>query len=350
MSKSFSGNLLKIIKIGLIAIFCAFLIFTIWLLIEYTRYPPSSPQEIIIDIPKGTSVITLAHQLKSKGIITNAFVFRLMYQVYYQNTPIKAGEYKINTPISIKDLLRLLTRGQIYLHSVTIPEGLTRFEIALLLEKKLGFFSADKFIAATEISSLIEDLDPQAPNLEGYLFPETYSFPKGTSPQSVVRTMVNQFRRVFTATWQTRASQLGFSIREIVILASLIEKETSQPEERKLISAVFHNRLKKKMKLDCDPTIIYALKLQGKYKGRLGWKDLKLDSPYNTYLYPGLPPGPIANPGRAALEAALYPAKVDYLYFVSRNDGTHIFSRTLQEHNKNVYLYQKRRNRSSGRH
>lgn len=344
-----SGNLFKTIKITVVLILSIFLIFTIWVWIEYNRHPQSLPQEIIIDIPKGTSVIALSRQLKTKGIITNPFVFRLMFQVSYQDTPIKAGEYKIKTPISIKEILRILTRGQVYLHSVTIPEGLTRFEIASLLEKKLGFFPAEKFIAVTETTSLIKDLDPHASNLEGYLYPETYSFPKGTSPQEVVRTMVNQFRQIFSEPWQKRATQLGFSVREIVILASLIEKETSRPEERKLISAVFHNRLKKKMKLDCDPTIIYALKLQGKYNGRLGWKDLKLNSPYNTYLYPGLPPGPIANPGRSALEASLYPAKVDYLYFVSRNDGTHIFSRTLREHTKNVFIYQKRRNRSTGR-
>jgi len=218
-----------------------------------------------------------------------------------------------------------------------VPEGLTRLEIADLLATP-----AEEFIATTSTNELIKDLDPIAPNLEGYLFPETYSFPKGTSAREVAQAMVRQFRQTFNSAWQARTTQLGFSIRDMVILASLIEKETSNPEERKLISAVFHNRLQRKMKLDCDPTIIYALKLKGTYDGRLGWKDLKLDSPYNTYLYPGLPPGPIANPGHAALEAALYPADVDYLYFVSRNDGSHVFSHTLKEHNRNVQIYQKK--------
>ncbi|MCP2620302.1 endolytic transglycosylase MltG [Candidatus Aminicenantes bacterium AC-334-K16] len=339
-------NFLKIFKIALAAALVTFLLFTIWVMIEYNHRPESLPQDIIFEIPKGASVISVSHQLKAKGIITHPFIFRLMFQVLYPDQPIKAGEYKIKTPISIKELLQVLTQGQVLLHSITIPEGLTRFEIATLLEKKLSFFSANEFIAATETTSLIKDLDPLATNLEGYLFPETYSFPKGTSPGEVVQAMVRQFRRIFSSSWQARASQLGFSVREIVILASLIEKETSQPEERNLISAVFHNRLKKKMKLDCDPTIIYALKLKGKYDGRLGWNDLKLDSPYNTYLYPGLPPGPIANPGQAALEAALYPADVDYLYFVARNDGTHVFSRTLREHNQNVLIYQKKASRS----
>lgn len=312
-------------------------------MIEYNKKSGHPSQEIIFEIPKGTSVINVASQLKEKGIVNNPLVFRLMYQILYYPTPIKAGEYKVVLPTSIKEVLQLLVKGQVYLRAITIPEGLTRLEIADLLANKLSFFPAEDFIAATASNTLIKDLDPEASNLEGYLFPETYYFPKGVTAFDVAKAMVEQFRQIFTPVWRARAIQLGFSVREIVTLASLIEKETSRPEERSLISAVFHNRLQRKMKLDCDPTIIYALKLCGKYDGRLGWKDLKLDSPYNTYLYPGLPPGPIANPGAAALEAALYPADVDYLYFVSRNDGTHVFSRTLQEHNRNVLLYQKNR-------
>jgi UPF0755 protein len=155
--------------------------------------------------------------------------------------------------------------------------------------------------------------------------------------------MISQFRKVFSETWLQRADAIGMTVREIVILASLIEKETSLPEERSLISGVFHNRLRIGMKLDCDPTIIYILKEEGRYDGRLRTKDLRLDTPYNTYLYGGLPPGPIANPGRDSLEAALYPAEVDYLYFVSKNDGSHHFSQSFREHQNAVNKYQKKR-------
>ena len=337
-----SITLIKTLKIVFILILTGLLLSSLWVMIEYNKKSGHPPQEIILEIPKGASVMKVASQLQEEGVINNPFVFRLMYQIRFSPAPIKAGEYKISLPTSIQEVLQLVVKGQVYLHSVTVPEGLTRLEIADLLATKLAFFPAEEFIATTSTNELIKDLDPIAPNLEGYLFPETYSFPKGTSAREVAQAMVRQFRQTFNSVWQARTTQLGFSIRDIVILASLIEKETSNPEERKLISAVFHNRLQRKMKLDCDPTIIYALKLKGTYDGRLGWKDLKLDSPYNTYLYPGLPPGPIANPGHAALEAALYPADVDYLYFVSRNDGSHVFSHTLKEHNQNVQIYQKK--------
>ncbi|MCJ7579464.1 MAG: endolytic transglycosylase MltG, partial [Candidatus Aminicenantes bacterium] len=177
--------------------------------------------------------------------------------------------------------------------------------------------------------------------LEGYLFPETYFFPKGVTSERIVSSMTDQFKDTFTEEWRRKAEELGFTIREIIILASLIEKETSLPEERPIISAVFHNRLKKQMKLDCDPTIIYALKLDGLFKDRLRTKDMKLDSPYNTYLYGGLPPGPIANPGKESIEAALYPSTNDYLFFVAKNDGSHFFSRSFLEHQNAVNKFQR---------
>jgi UPF0755 protein len=189
---------------------------------------------------------------------------------------------------------------------------------------------------------LISRLDPQASDLEGYLFPETYHFPKDYTAREIVETMVKQFLRTFQPPWEERAKQLDLSVREVVILASLIEKETGQADEKKLISSVFHNRLRIGMKLDCDPTIIYALKEEGRFDGNLRKRDLSWDSPYNTYVYAGLPPGPIANPGKESLEAALFPADEDYLYFVSKNDGSHHFSSSFVEHQRAVDFYQKR--------
>ncbi|MCP2604312.1 endolytic transglycosylase MltG [Candidatus Aminicenantes bacterium AC-708-M15] len=213
-------------------------------------------------------------------------------------------------------------------------------KLLIFIEKKLEI-PKEKFIEASKRTSLIREFDKEAEDLEGYLYPETYHFPKGIDVNKIIETMVSQFKRIFKDEWRKRASELGMSIREIVILASLIEKETSVPEEKPLISAVFHNRLKKGMKLECDPTIIYALKKEGKYENKIRTRDKKFDSPYNTYVYYGLPPGPICNPGKESLKAALFPASVKYLYFVSKNDGTHYFSLSLKEHNRAVRKYQK---------
>ena len=207
--------------------------------------------------------------------------------------------------------------------------------------ESLHFAEEEDFLEASSQKESLSFLDKEASSLEGYLLPETYHFPKGTSAKTIIAAMISQFQNVFNEEWRKRASEIGMTIREVVILASLIEKETSIPEERKLVSAVFHNRLKRRMKLDCDPTIIYVLKQEGRFKDRLRTKDLKLDSPYNTYLYPGLPPSPICNPGRETLEAALFPADVKYLYFVSKNDRSHHFSRTFREHQQAVLKYQK---------
>jgi UPF0755 protein len=235
-----------------------------------------------------------------------------------------------------------LSEGNVRLYSITVPEGLIIQEIAELMEEE-GFATKNEFLLVAANASLVSTMDKVAENLEGYLFPETYRFAKGTTAEEIVASLVFQFQKVFNQGWIDRAADLGMSIRDIVILASLIEKETSLRDEMRIISSVFHNRLKIGMKLDCDPTIIYALKLEGRYKDRLRTKDLKWDSPYNTYLYSGLPPGPIANPGRQALEAALYPADEDFMYFVSKNNGSHHFSRTFREHQNAVNKYQRRK-------
>ena len=245
-----------------------------------------------------------------------------------------------NLPMSPKDILKMLTDGKVYLHSLTIPEGLTRKEIALHLES-LHFTDEEEFLAASSKTDTISSLDKEAANLEGYLFPETYHFPKGISAEKIISTLVSQFKEVFSEAWQKRASEIKMTPREVVILASLIEKETFLSEEKKLVSAVFHNRLKIRMKLDCDPTIIYVLKEEGSFKGRLLKKDLKLKSPYNTYRNRGLPPGPICSPGQESLEAALYPAQEKYLYFVSKKDGSHYFSSSFKDHQNAVRRYRK---------
>jgi len=332
----------KIFRAGFGLALAALLAGTVWLVVSLYRPRAFTPEEILVDIERGTGVGSVARLLEEKKIIGSRHSFLLYYRLFYFPQKIKAGEYALKSPLRAKDVLDILAKGKVFLHTVTIPEGLRALEIAPLI---LPFLAdgEDGFMAAFRDIRLIRSLDGEAENLEGYLYPETYSIPKGLASVEAIGMMVNQFRAVFSADWLARARTLGMSIRQVVILASLIEKESSIAAERNLVSAVFHNRLRIGMKLDCDPTIIYALKQKGLYNGNLTKKDMALDSPYNTYRYPGLPPGPICNPGRGALEAALYPADEPYLYFVSRNDGSHHFSRTFAEHQNAVRALQKKR-------
>jgi UPF0755 protein len=213
--------------------------------------------------------------------------------------------------------------------------------MAAIFEEK-GFGPASEFIAAASKPGPIRALDPRAPDLEGYLFPDTYTLPRRTTAEELVARMVARFEKALTPETRQLAASRGLSVRELVTLASLVEKETARAEERPLVAAVYANRLKVGMGMQCDPTVIYALERAGRYTGNLTRADLQFDSPYNTYRYAGLPPGPIAAPGQASLEAAANPATVPYLYFVSRNDGSHAFATTLDEHNRNVQEYQVR--------
>jgi UPF0755 protein len=222
---------------------------------------------------------------------------------------------------------------------VTFPEGLTILEMSKIFEAH-GLGTAESFVAATGNTSLIRALDPTARDLEGYLFPETYALPRRTAATKLVALMVERFEKVFTPDLQQAAAAHGLTIRQAVTLASIVEKETAKPDERPLVAAVYSNRLRIGMALQCDPTVIYALAKAGRYDGNIHKADLSYDSPYNTYRYPGLPPGPIASPGKASLEAAVHPADASFLYFVSRNDGSHEFARTLDEHNHNVQKFQ----------
>lgn len=334
--------MVKIFKWVLFTSVILILLFASWFSFEFMASPKLTPEVVTFEVKTGETVKDIAQNLENQGLIHTDWAFILGYRLFYSAKSLKAGEYTIELPISTKNILLILTEGKAKLYPITIPEGLTRRETAQHLESELSVDSTE-FLEVTEESALIADLDPEATNLEGYLFPETYSFPKRPDARTVVVAMISQFRKVFGETWTKRAEDLGMTIREIVTLASLIEKETSLPEERSLISGVFHNRLRIGMKLDCDPTIIYVLKEEGRFEGRLRTKDLKLETAYNTYLHGGLPPGPIANPGKDSLEAALYPAEVSYLYFVSKNDGSHHFSRSFREHQNAVNKYQRNR-------
>jgi UPF0755 protein len=333
----------RAIKIALVVVVVIPLLLSAWFSFEFYLAPKTSPQEIFFVVEKGQGVHDIAQNLKENGIIKSRQAFRLGYNIYYSSKSLKAGEYMFNLPMSPKDILKMLTDGKVYLHSLTIPEGLTRKEIARHLDS-LDFTDEREFLAASSKTKIISSLDKEAKNLEGYLFPETYHFPKGISAEKIISTLVSQFKDVFSEEWKKRAREMEMTPREVVILASLIEKETFLSEEKKVVSAVFHNRLRIRMKLDCDPTIIYALKEEGSFRGRLLKRHLKLESPYNTYRNRGLPPGPICSPGRGSLEAALYPVQEKYLYFVAKKDGSHHFSSNFRDHQNAVRRYRKRKN------
>lgn len=307
-----------------------------------TKFKAFSGEKIIV-IDRGSSVSRVANILEREGIIKNSDIFKLAYKFYFRGKVINAGEFKFDKPLSIKEVLQKLISEYGILISFTIKEGDSIFDIGENLEKRAIFKKDDFLKFVKENTYFIADLAPNAKSLEGFLFPDTYKFSKGIDIRKLVSIFVENFRTKFFPVWNKRPSDYKFSIYETITLASLIEKETSTGSERSLISSVFHNRLKKGMLLQCDPTFIYALKVDGKWKGKIGYREIKYDSPYNTYLYRGLPPGPIANPGISSIKAAIYPANTKYLYFVSKNDGTHYFSKTLKEHNRAVYNYQIRK-------
>ncbi len=297
--------------------------------------------ERLIVIEPGTGARTILERLEEAGVLPDARLARA-FLVYGLGDPsLKAGEYRFAEPLSTPQVLDRLIRGLVVTYPVTVIEGLTFEEIADTLAAK-GFGDAETLRREMRRSDLIADLDPEAENLEGYLYPDTYSFARGTPESEVVATLVRTFRKRFTADVAPRLPGANRrTVRELVTLASIVEKEARIDEERELIGGVYANRLRIGMGLYADPTVIYALKLLGTWDGNLRRKDLRLDSPYNTYVYPGLPPGPICSPGVASLIAAAAPADTPHFYFVSRNDGTHVFATTLAEHNRNVTRWQK---------
>ncbi len=292
-------------------------------------------------IPPGASADAIGRALEAEGLVRHPLVFRLLVRSRGLGGQLKAGEYALEGPLSLEDILGLLARGDVVRNEITIPEGRTLEETAALLAAQ--GIAPDGFLELARDPELIRDLDPEASDLEGYLFPDTYEIPLTPNPATgLVRRMLGRFREV-VGPEQTRIAARELTVRQVVILASLVELETAATEERPRIAAVFLNRLEKRMLLQTDPTIIYALKLEGRWDGNIRRRDLEMDSPYNTYKHVGLPPGPIGSPGREAILAVLDPADTRELYFVSRNNGTHQFSETLAAHNRAVNRYQRRR-------
>jgi UPF0755 protein len=295
--------------------------------------------EVFIEIPDGASSREIRRRLLDAGVVSDDFILRAAMWWSGRSRSLQAGEYRFDQPLSPLAVVDKIASGDVYTQRLTFPEGLTIAEMAKVFESR-GFGPARAFIKAASDGSQVKDLDARATDLEGYLFPETYSLPRRVDAARLVGMMVDRFRTTYDEPLQAQAAAQQMTTRQVVTLASLIEKETARPDERPLVAAVYRNRMKQGMGMQADPTVVYALTKAGKYDGNIRREDLSFNSPYNTYRYPGLPPGPIAAPGRASLEAALAPADVPYLYFVSRNDGSHVFATTLKEHNANVYQYQ----------
>ena len=282
----------------------------------------------------GYSTRRIAAELKSAKVIRSEYSF-VIWHYFHRKHSLKAGEYLFESPANEIDVHKRLVRGDIYVYTVVIPEGYTMFDIANAIQES-GLGSRDEFLKiAQSETALVSDLAPEAHSLEGYLFPNTYQFTRTQSMQEMVSAMVKQFRQV--------AQQIGLSndVQKTVTMASIIEKETGIPDERPLVASVYYNRLANHIALDADPSVIYAELLDGNYQGALHHADMRIDSPYNTYRHPGLPPGPIGNPGKSSLEAAMHPAQTDYYYFVSDGNGRHRFARSLEEHNRNVAAYRR---------
>lgn len=317
------------------------LLFFILVLCWFLFVPPcKTASNKIIFIKKGTPLKKVSEILEQEGIIKNRQFFVLLATILGKKAKVKAGEYEFHTQMFPLEVFNALVKGQVKRHLVTIPEGYALSQIAQLLED-LNLVKKEEFLQKASSPAFINVLGLSqlaGPTLEGYLFPDTYHLVHEMDPEEVIQVMVHQFKKVFGSELTGRTSELGISMREAVILASIIEKETSLPEEKPLISTVFHNRLKKKIPLQSDPTVIYGIK---NFNGNLTKEHLLKPTPYNTYRIAGLPPTPICNPGKDSLLAAVHPASVPYLYFVSKNDGSHYFSVDIEEHNRAVRKYQK---------
>jgi UPF0755 protein len=306
-------------------------------IVTYAQKPPDTEvveQAIVVESGQGFKATSgLLHQ---KGIILYPFKFRLYARIKGYDKRIKAGEYMLSSAMTPQKILETMVDGKVRLHRLTIPEGYNLGQIARAVETAGFAFGAD-FLKAAADPDFVRAKGIDAQTFEGYLFPDTYYFPKGVTPENIISMMVKRFWSVFKPEWKERAKALGLTIHQVITLASIIEKETAVADERPVISSVFHNRLKRNMRLESDPTVIYGIE---DYDGNITRKDLKRPTPYNTYIRKGLPPGPISNTGAEAIKAALYPADTKFLYFVSRNDRTHHFSTNFRDHNRAVRKYQ----------
>jgi peptidoglycan lytic transglycosylase G len=299
----------------------------------------------IVNIQKGMSFRVVATDLEEKGVIRSAQSFIFASSILGDYKKVRAGEYELDSSMTPLQILDTLVKGKVKKYIVTIPEGYNIREVAEILAGQ-GLSDEGRFLSKVSDGNYARTLGFSGPTLEGYLFPDTYEFTKGMTDEEMIARMVGRFLTVYDSEFAGDAKKRGMTMLKAVTLASIIEKETGSPQERELISAVFHNRLKKGVKLQSDPTVIYDIM---DFNGALTRKNLRTRSPHNTYFHYGLPPGPISNPGRASLRAAINPAKGDYLYFVSKNDGTHFFSRSLKEHNRAVSLYQRHIRSGSGK-
>ncbi len=328
------------IAVGLFLLCCfaAASLFAFW---SSCPLPAGSPPVTVL-IEPGASTRDIASALYEAGVIRSPFLFRIVSKVLKADGKMQAGEFRFEPGIFVWDAISTLVEGRVVYYTLTVREGICVEEIAALIEER-GYGDKARFLEIAKdpelVASLVEpeELAGSIYPVEGYLFPDTYNIPRGMSEEQLISVMLARFSQVFTKELRDKARQMGLSVHQASTLAALVEKEAMVEEERPVIAAVYLNRVKIGMKLDADPTVLYAL---GRFSGTLLWKELEIDSPYNTYKYPGLPPGPISNFGKSSLEAVLNPAQVDYFYFVSKNDGTHAFSYTLSEHNRNVALYQ----------
>jgi UPF0755 protein len=323
----------KILWLLVIAIFAA----AGWL--AWALLMPAEPSaQTFVMLRPGFSTRRIAAELKASGIIRSEDAFILWHYIHHRRS-LKAGEYLFDKPRNIIEVHTRLARGEVYFRTVVIPEGFTMFDIARAVEAA-GLGPAQDFLKEAQTdTALIADLAPSAPSLEGYLFPDTYQFSRMMTMQEMAAAMVKQFRQVTKEIGLISTSMTPMQLT--VTMASIIEKETAVAEERPLVASVYYNRLAKNVALDADPSIIYAELLAGTYTGALHHDDMQFNSRYNTYKFPGLPPGPIANPGKSALEAAIHPAQSDYYYFVADAQGHHRFARTIEEHNTNVAAYRR---------
>jgi UPF0755 protein len=325
------------VSVGFILVFLGLLKYSVLFL------PASeSSREVVVSIPEGATPARIGEILERDGVIKSApaFVWTLRAKNRLSKNPVllKAGEMALDPSHTVWRIIDNLARGTYKLYPFTVPEGRNIYDIAQMVETH-GFGPASEFLELCRDKSFIRSLGLNVDSLEGYLFPETYSFPRGTTLKGIIKDMTTEFRKVW-GKYENMALEKGLTAHEVVTLASIVEKETGQPRERPLIAGVFFNRLARGMKLQTDPTVIYGLLPD--FNGNLTTRDLARPTPYNTYVINGLPPGPIANPGEAAISAVIRPDIMQpYLYFVSRNDGTHHFSRTLEEHNRMVNRYQR---------
>lgn len=300
----------------------------------------------VINFKQGIGSSEIIATLHKEGVLASETPTKLWLRLMAREQKFKAGDYEFKSPITPLEVINKLVKGDVATKSFTIPEGYNQWDIARILGglnglKQPPLPNPDDALKLLQRPSLVLDLDPQAKDLEGYLFPDTYEFTSTTTREQLVETMVKRFRRVYMPTLQSQARQLGWTTRQVVSFASLIEKEAKVDSERETISSVYHNRLREGIQLACDPTVIYAALIEGKYRGKIYRSDLDRDSPYNTYKRAGLPPGPIASPGKRSLTAALNPAQTEYLYFVvdvTKHDGSHKFSVSSTDHDRAVQL------------